>query len=68
MPDTAPPRSIQAFILEDYDFRREMAAQLLDDCGTGFSSMRQLTPPPLGELKIDQDFVVGLAKTEGSGR
>jgi EAL domain-containing protein (putative c-di-GMP-specific phosphodiesterase class I) len=34
----------------------------IDDYGTGFSSMRQLTRVPLSELKIDQSFVTGAAK------
>lgn len=36
----------------------------MDDYGTGFSSMRQLIRLPLGELKIDQDFVIGSARQE----
>ncbi|HTH96433.1 MAG TPA: EAL domain-containing response regulator [Stellaceae bacterium] len=31
----------------------------IDDYGTGFSSMQQLTRLPVGELKIDQSFVSG---------
>ena len=31
----------------------------IDDYGTGFSSMQQLTRLPLSELKIDQTFVTG---------
>jgi EAL domain-containing protein (putative c-di-GMP-specific phosphodiesterase class I) len=34
----------------------------IDDYGTGFSSMTQLTRLPLSELKIDQTFVTGSAK------
>jgi len=33
----------------------------IDDYGTGFSSMQQLTRLPLSELKIDQSFVTGAA-------
>lgn len=36
----------------------------MDDYGTGFSSMQQLTRLPLGELKIDQTFVIGSARQE----
>jgi len=36
----------------------------MDDYGTGFSSMRQLIRLPLGELKIDQDFVIGSARQD----
>jgi EAL domain-containing protein (putative c-di-GMP-specific phosphodiesterase class I) len=36
----------------------------MDDYGTGFSSMQQLTRLPLGELKIDQAFVIGSAQQE----
>ncbi|WP_374379279.1 EAL domain-containing protein [Dongia sp.] len=34
----------------------------VDDYGTGFSSMQQLTRLPLSELKIDQVFVTGAAE------
>jgi EAL domain-containing protein (putative c-di-GMP-specific phosphodiesterase class I) len=33
----------------------------IDDYGTGFSSMLQLTRLPIGEIKIDQSFVTGAA-------
>lgn len=33
----------------------------VDDYGTGFSSLRQLTRVPFSELKIDQSFVTGCA-------
>lgn len=33
----------------------------IDDYGTGFSSLRQLTRVPFTELKIDQSFVTGCA-------
>ncbi len=33
----------------------------IDDYGTGFSSMQQLTRLPVGEIKIDQGFVTGAA-------
>jgi len=33
----------------------------VDDYGTGFSSLRQLTRVPFTELKIDQGFVTGLS-------
>lgn len=36
----------------------------MDDYGTGFSSMRQLIRLPLGELKIDQDFVIGSSRQD----
>ncbi|MGO8798111.1 MAG: EAL domain-containing protein [Roseiarcus sp.] len=36
----------------------------IDDYGTGFSSMQQLTRLPLSELKIDQTFVTGACKQE----
>jgi len=36
----------------------------IDDYGTGFSSMQQLTRVPFTELKIDQVFVTGSAKQE----
>ena len=36
----------------------------IDDYGTGFSSMQQLTRVPFSELKIDQVFVTGSAKQE----
>jgi EAL domain-containing protein (putative c-di-GMP-specific phosphodiesterase class I) len=34
----------------------------VDDYGTGFSSLKQLTRVPFTELKIDQSFVTGCAK------
>ena len=34
----------------------------IDDYGTGFSSMQQLTRLPLSELKIDQAFITGAAQ------
>lgn len=34
----------------------------IDDYGTGFSSMQQLTRLPLSELKIDRSFVTGASK------
>jgi len=34
----------------------------IDDYGTGFSSMQQLTRLPLTEIKIDQSFVTGAAE------
>jgi EAL domain-containing protein (putative c-di-GMP-specific phosphodiesterase class I) len=34
----------------------------IDDYGTGFSSMQQLTRVPFSELKIDQTFVTGSAR------
>jgi EAL domain-containing protein (putative c-di-GMP-specific phosphodiesterase class I)/FixJ family two-component response regulator len=34
----------------------------IDDYGTGFSSMQQLTRIPFSELKIDQTFVTGSAR------
>ena len=36
----------------------------IDDYGTGFSSMQQLTRVPFIELKIDQLFVTGAAKQD----
>ncbi len=36
----------------------------IDDYGTGFSSMQQLTRVPFSELKIDQIFVTGAAKQD----
>ena len=36
----------------------------IDDYGTGFSSMQQLTRVPVSELKIDQVFVTGSAKQD----
>jgi EAL domain-containing protein (putative c-di-GMP-specific phosphodiesterase class I) len=39
----------------------------VDDYGTGFSSLQQLTRVPFTELKIDQEFVKGCA-TNGSSR
>lgn len=33
----------------------------IDDYGTGFSSMQQLTRAPFSELKIDQSFITGCA-------
>ena len=38
----------------------------VDDYGTGFSSLRQLTRVPFTELKIDQGFVTGCAATPSS--
>jgi EAL domain-containing protein (putative c-di-GMP-specific phosphodiesterase class I) len=35
----------------------------IDDYGTGFASMQQLTRLPLSELKIDQSFVTGATGT-----
>jgi EAL domain-containing protein (putative c-di-GMP-specific phosphodiesterase class I) len=34
----------------------------IDDYGTGFSSMLQLTRLPISEIKIDQSFVTGAAR------
>ncbi len=36
----------------------------VDDYGTGFSSLRQLTRVPFTELKIDQGFVAGFAEND----
>lgn len=36
----------------------------IDDYGTGFSSMQQLTRVPFSELKIDQMFVTGAGKQD----
>jgi EAL domain-containing protein (putative c-di-GMP-specific phosphodiesterase class I) len=38
----------------------------VDDYGTGFSSLRQLTRVPFTELKIDQSFVTGCAENPSS--
>jgi len=38
----------------------------IDDYGTGFSSLRQLTRVPFTELKIDQSFVTGCAANAAS--
>lgn len=38
----------------------------VDDYGTGFSSLRQLTRVPFTELKIDQSFVAGCAANPSS--
>jgi EAL domain-containing protein (putative c-di-GMP-specific phosphodiesterase class I) len=38
----------------------------VDDYGTGFSSLRQLTRVPFTELKIDQEFVQGCAANPSS--
>lgn len=38
----------------------------VDDYGTGFSSLRQLTRVPFTELKIDQSFVTGCAANPSS--
>jgi EAL domain-containing protein (putative c-di-GMP-specific phosphodiesterase class I)/FixJ family two-component response regulator len=38
----------------------------VDDYGTGFSSLRQLTRVPFTELKIDQGFVTGCAENASS--
>jgi EAL domain-containing protein (putative c-di-GMP-specific phosphodiesterase class I) len=38
----------------------------VDDYGTGFSSLRQLTRAPFTELKIDQSFVAGCAANDSS--
>jgi EAL domain-containing protein (putative c-di-GMP-specific phosphodiesterase class I) len=38
----------------------------IDDYGTGFSSMQQLTRVPFSELKIDQSFVTGCANIPSS--
>lgn len=38
----------------------------VDDYGTGFSSLRQLTRVPFTELKIDQGFVTGCAANASS--
>jgi len=38
----------------------------VDDYGTGFSSLRQLTRVPFTELKIDQGFVTGCAANPAS--
>ncbi|MBI5860981.1 MAG: EAL domain-containing response regulator [Rhodocyclales bacterium] len=38
----------------------------VDDYGTGFSSLRQLTRVPFSELKIDQSFVTGCAANPSS--
>lgn len=39
----------------------------LDDYGTGYSSLQQLTRIPFGELKIDQSFVKGFTHSKASG-
>jgi len=42
---------------------RDMGIVLsIDDFGTGYSSMAQLKKMPVDELKIDMNFVLGLAK------
>lgn len=38
----------------------------VDDYGTGFSSLRQLTRVPFSELKIDQGFVTGFSANPSS--
>ena len=38
----------------------------MDDYGTGFSSLRQLTCVPFSEIKIDQEFVTGCATNPSS--
>jgi EAL domain-containing protein (putative c-di-GMP-specific phosphodiesterase class I)/ActR/RegA family two-component response regulator len=38
----------------------------VDDFGTGFSSLRQLTRVPFTEIKIDQEFVQGCATNSSS--
>ncbi len=38
----------------------------VDDYGTGFSSLRQLTRVPFTEIKIDQEFVQGCATNPSS--
>jgi EAL domain-containing protein (putative c-di-GMP-specific phosphodiesterase class I) len=38
----------------------------VDDYGTGFSSLRQLTRVPFTEIKIDQEFVTGCAANPSS--
>jgi EAL domain-containing protein (putative c-di-GMP-specific phosphodiesterase class I)/CheY-like chemotaxis protein len=38
----------------------------VDDYGTGFSSLRQLTGVPFTEIKIDQEFVTGCATNPSS--
>jgi EAL domain-containing protein (putative c-di-GMP-specific phosphodiesterase class I)/CheY-like chemotaxis protein len=38
----------------------------VDDYGTGFSSLRQLTRVPFTEIKIDQEFVTGCATNPSS--
>ena len=38
----------------------------VDDYGTGFSSLQQLTRVPFTELKVDQSFVTGCASSPSS--
>lgn len=39
----------------------------IDDYGTGYSNLQQLTRIAFGELKIDQSFVQGVANNEATG-
>jgi EAL domain-containing protein (putative c-di-GMP-specific phosphodiesterase class I)/ActR/RegA family two-component response regulator len=65
--ETAAPSEL-ARVLENLSRLRMMGFGLaLDDYGTGYSSMEQLTHIPFTELKIDQSFVRA-ALTEQSGR
>ena len=39
----------------------------IDDYGTGYSSLQQLTRIPFTELKIDQSFVVERSRRDAAG-
>lgn len=73
-----PPEALvleitETSIISDFDRSREVIDDLrsigivmsIDDFGAGFTSLAHLANLPVGELKLDRAFVVGLLESEG---